>query len=59
MHAFTWEGELMLAFSFPEGVMGSAQDQAIALNEGRDGDAIGLQFINEFMNILDVTSQSK
>ncbi|PSR74922.1 hypothetical protein PHLCEN_2v9456 [Hermanssonia centrifuga] len=59
LHAFTWGGELMLAFSFPEGVMGSAQDQVIALNEGRDGDAIGLQFINEFMDILDVISQSK
>ena len=39
--------------------MGSAQDQVIASNEGRNGDAVVLQFVNEFMNILDVASQSK
>ena len=59
LHAFTWEGELIIAFSFPEGVMGSAQDQVIASNEGRNGDAVVLRFVNEFMNILDVASQSK
>ncbi|KDQ51804.1 hypothetical protein JAAARDRAFT_62324 [Jaapia argillacea MUCL 33604] len=59
LHAFTWEGELMMAFTFPEGVMGSPQDQEIALEEGRKGDAISLQFVNEYMNILDVASRSK
>lgn len=59
LHAFTWEGELMIAFTFPEVAMGSAQGQVAALNEGRYEDAIVLQFVNEFMNILDVISQSK
>ncbi|KAJ7743440.1 hypothetical protein DFH07DRAFT_835503 [Mycena maculata] len=58
LHAFTWGGKLMLTFSFPEGSMGSAEDQAIALKEGRNDDAIGLQFVNEFMYILDVIAQS-
>ncbi|KAJ7452134.1 hypothetical protein B0H11DRAFT_2288802 [Mycena galericulata] len=59
LHAFTWGGELMMEFSFPEGTMGSAEDQVTALKEGRNEDAIGLQFVNEFMHILEITAQSK
>ncbi|KAE9396112.1 hypothetical protein BT96DRAFT_977647 [Gymnopus androsaceus JB14] len=57
LHTFTWEGELMMAFTFPEGVMGTAQDQVKALKEGHKVDAIALEFVNEFMDILDVIAR--
>ncbi|KAE9396111.1 hypothetical protein BT96DRAFT_941929 [Gymnopus androsaceus JB14] len=57
LHAFTWEGELMMSFTFPEGTMGTAQHQVKALKEGHQVDAIVLEFVNEFMSILDVISR--
>lgn len=56
LHAFTWQGNLMLAFTFPEGIMGTTQEQIKALKEGHEVDAIVLEFINEFMHILNVTA---
>ena len=53
----------MTGFTFPEGVISSVHDQVIALNEGCNGDAIVLQFINEILfkksDIQDIASQLK
>ncbi|KAJ7730368.1 hypothetical protein DFH07DRAFT_848831 [Mycena maculata] len=66
-HAVATGGELnvsspLLRPTYPPSFVGcsygSAEDQAIALKEGRNDDAIGLQFVNEFMYILDVIAQS-
>jgi hypothetical protein len=47
-----------MAFTFPEGVMGTKEDQLKASKERRKEEGIVVEFIDEFTRVLEVVSKS-
>lgn len=52
IHAFTWNNELILNFSFSEAKMGSLEEQERALRTGK-GEATMLKFIDEWVGLIE------
>lgn len=51
IHTFTWQGRMSIAFSFPEGSMGTADEQLEAHDEGELEKASMKRYIEIFMDI--------
>jgi len=56
-HSFTWGGELIMGFSFPEAKMGSLEEQEKELKDGTRKSSV-LGFVNKFVEILNLIARS-
>lgn len=61
-HPFTWKGKMTITFAWPEAAYGTEEEQRRALAEEKSiekvNEAVVVQFVEEFMNILDVVARS-